>query len=300
MVEVANHTHLGPSQGQPERTVGRSQSERIRPRSGRSKSMNDAGLEPVMHQCSENGVVAVYVNPGLEIATKVVHLESVKAEYHDRLANEALILKRLRHDNIVSYKSHTQHHNGPLRLIMEYVSGCDLVDYVTVHGAVPVPTLVHIMSQLLSALKYAHTHLIAHGDIKPENVMITNWNHVKLIDFGYAVICDPSMTSFDNVMPLMGMGTPVYSAPEIRMGKLCRYNPLSADVYSVTVTACVLLSGNFDTTENGHYNPNDALDFAPMWLHSLMIEGLSHIPACRPSMSGMLSKFVCHNGKRTM
>lgn len=265
----------------------------------RSHSMNDVSRQPVMHQCSENGVVSVYVNPGLEIATKVVHLEVVRPEYGDRLANEATVLRRLRHDNIVAYHSHALKQDGPLRLIMEYIPGCDLFDFVMQQGAPTLATLGHIMTQLLSALKYLHAQHVAHGDIKLENVMITEWNHVKLIDFGYAVQCDAKMSNFEHTMVAMGMGTPVYSAPEIHMGRMCCYNPLSADVYSVTVTTCVLMCGTLDVGDNGCYNPNDALDFAPTWLSTLIRKGVCSAPSKRPSMSTLLSEFVRHNGKRS-
>jgi serine/threonine protein kinase len=264
------------------------------------QSMNGVDMQFTMHQCSENGVVSVYLNPGMATATKVIHLEEVKPEYGERLSQEATVLRRLHHVNIVAYHSHTLSSRGVLRLVMEYVPGHDLFDFLLQHGPPNIATLCHIVRQILGALKYLHAQHIAHGDMKLENVMLTDWSHVKLIDFGYAVMCDADMADFGNVMPLMGMGTLGYSAPEIHMGEVCFYNPLSADVYSVTVSMGVLLCGQFDETSLGYYNPNDALDFAPGWLSTLMLRGLTHMPSERPSMAAMLSEFTHQSGKHSI
>lgn len=265
----------------------------------RTRSLNDVYSQPFLHKCSENGIISVHINPGLSIVTKIVHLECAKPEYGERLSHEADILRRLHHNNIVQYYRHTLCKKGALHLVMEYVPGVDLIDYATLHHAPTIATLCHIMSQLLSALKYLHAQNIAHCDIKPDNILVTQWDHVKLIDFGCAVVCEPGMSDFTKKMSAVGMGTTGYSAPEVRMGHVCLYNPMAADVYSLMVTIGVVLCGQFDENEQGQYNPNDALDFAPRWLATLMIKGLNSVAAWRPSMSALLSEFVHQTGKRT-
>lgn len=264
------------------------------------QSMTGVHNQPTMHQCSENGVVSVYVNPGQGTVTKVIHLEEVRPEYGERLSQEAVVLRGLRHVNIVAYLSHTVSPSGVLRLVMEYVPGHDLFDFLLLHGPPNVPTLCNIVSQLLGGLKYLHARHIAHGDIKLENVMITDWTQVKLIDFGYAVQCEPDMDDFSNVMALVGMGTLGYTAPEVRMGDVCHYNPLAADVYSVSVAMGVLLCGQFDETSAGLFNPENALNTAPSWLSGLLRRGLTMTPWQRPSMAQLLAGFTRQSGKHSI
>jgi eukaryotic-like serine/threonine-protein kinase len=167
------------------------------------------------------GVVYEARDPNLnrKVAIKTVRVSSLTkeeaAEYELRFRTEAHSAARLQHPNIVSVYDSDRDGDTPF-LVMEYVKGDDLKHYLDTGQRYTLEQSVRMMSDLLSALDYAHQRKIIHRDIKPANLLIEADGRVKLTDFGVARIQD----SGEATRTQGGVvGTLKYMSPEQVEGK---------------------------------------------------------------------------------
>ncbi|OAX40928.1 kinase-like protein [Rhizopogon vinicolor AM-OR11-026] len=125
-------------------------------------------------------------------------------------AREISILEKLHHPNVCQMKE-AFFENNSINLVLEYVDGGDLLDYIVRERGLDEPLAKHIMAQVCDALAYIHSKGIAHRDLKPENVLLTSEHPptVKVADFGLAKVVD-SVTFLRTMC-----GTPAYLAPEV-------------------------------------------------------------------------------------
>ncbi len=190
----------------------------------------------------EGGMGAVYMAEHLQVnrkvAIKVLHPKFLKnEEIKQRFKNEAATLSHLHHPNIVGLFDYLEDESG-LYLIMEYVDGVQLDDYIiNTTGPMPEEKAIPLIKQILSAFAYAHEKGVVHRDIKPANILITKTNEVKILDFGIAKILGES-----NNMTKTGtqMGTVFYMSPEQVQGKKA---DVRSDIYSLGVTFYQMLTG---------------------------------------------------------
>lgn len=118
-------------------------------------------------------------------------LKGLKPEYASLTAYQNLLYKeyeltsQLNHQNIVSTISYEDNEKIGKCIVMEYVDGQTLSDFL---AANPSRNLrLHIVHEILEALQYIHTKQIIHRDLKPSNILVSsNGNHIKIIDFGLA------------------------------------------------------------------------------------------------------------------
>merc|ERR1712168_718331 len=131
-------------------------------------------------------------------------------------------------------------------LVMEYVSGGELFDYIVAREKLTEKQSQNFFRQILSAVAYMHSKDLAHRDLKPENMLLDSNNSIKIIDFGLA--SDPHQSL---VQPLATCcGSPAYAAPELISGKA--YYGTKADIWSLGVVLYGLLNGflPFDVEED--------------------------------------------------
>lgn len=103
----------------------------------------------------------------------------------DLLKREYELTLGLSHSNIVHVYTYEASTPVGAAIIMEYVDGCSLAEYLA--ESPDKASLRRIFRQLLSATEYLHKAGVLHNDLKPENILITRTNHdVRLIDFGFA------------------------------------------------------------------------------------------------------------------
>ena len=128
-----------------------------------------------------------------------------------KVENEMKIMASLRHPNIVQYESYYDYSHW-IYIIMEYISGGELSSHVAQYGPVPEPVGQDITRQILHALDYLHKRKITHRDIKPDNILIANYQPltVKLSDFGLSK-CVTNQETFLKTF----CGTLLYCAPEV-------------------------------------------------------------------------------------
>jgi len=105
-------------------------------------------------------------------------------ELADRFTREIKVLASLNHPNIAGLRT-ALHLNNQLLMVMEFVEGTTLDDMVK-QGPIPIPDAINYITQVLSALGFAHKRGIIHRDIKPANMMLTTDGVIKLMDFGIA------------------------------------------------------------------------------------------------------------------
>jgi MAP/microtubule affinity-regulating kinase len=151
---------------------------------------------------------------------------------------EIAILSQLEHPNIIKLntwiETPTQYN-----LVMEYVSDRSLYSYLKSKPTrrLPESEARHIFRQIVSAIEYCHIKNVVHRDVKLENILLDDNNRVKLIDFGFSIVC----TSRDRLNVFCG--TPSYMAPEI-VNKI-EYVGAPVDVWSLGIVLFALLCGKF-------------------------------------------------------
>ena len=154
----------------------------------------------------------------------------------ERFKREAITIAHLNHPNIVSVHSVRQA-EGLHFFVMRYIRGRSLEQVIQQAGRLPIPIVRSILSQVGSALTYAHRSGVVHRDIKPANILIDEDGNAVVTDFGIAKVADqPSETN-----PGALVGTPAYMSPEQCSGDEVSG---SSDQYSLGAVAYEMITGS--------------------------------------------------------
>ena len=186
------------------------------------------------------GVVYKAFDPGIErvVAIKTVRKDRVDQDLIEqsmaRFKNEAKAAGRLLHPNIVSVYEYGEDDANAF-IVMEYVEGTGLREYLARKASFDLPHVASIMTQLLRALDFAHERGVIHRDIKPANLILTADGTLKVADFGIARIDTSNLTTLGMVM-----GTPSYMSPEQCQGQAVDRR---SDLFSAAVVLYELLAG---------------------------------------------------------
>jgi eukaryotic-like serine/threonine-protein kinase len=171
-----------------------------------------------------------------QVAIKLVSFEKCTAELLERFRRERNILASLDHPNIARLIDGGATEEGMPYFVMEFVDGrsihrwCDEVD-------LNIEQRLRLFLKVCSAVQYAHQRLVAHRDLKPGNILVTDDGTVKLLDFGIAkLIDDKRSTEVPETLPVM---TPDYASPEQVKGEAIT---TLSDVYSLGVVLYELLT----------------------------------------------------------
>jgi WD40 repeat protein len=163
---------------------------------------------------------------GRDVAVKVLGIEAAASHATvRRFEQEARALSALNHPAIVTIHDIGEC-DGQFYIVMEIVEGTTLRDLLR-RGRPPLKKALQIAAQLADALAKAHEAGIVHCDLKPENVMLTGEGHVKIVDFGLALLAGtetigshaPERTATDRSTQRMLLGTVGYMSPEQASGE---------------------------------------------------------------------------------
>jgi len=203
----------------------------------RKTSLGYFGKYKVLNKIGAGTFATVYKAEHQELgrfaAIKVLHprLDSIARQ---RFYREAKAIAVMNHPNIVTIYDVGEEFSNPY-IAMEYVEGQTLADRFP--SITSIRQKVQIAIQIADGLQHAHDQGIIHRDIKPDNILLTRNDHVKLADFGLArsVLETVALTQ-----PSTVMGTPMYMSPE-QIQSL----PLtpSTDIYSLGVVLYEMLVG---------------------------------------------------------
>ena len=194
----------------------------------------------IIKTIGEGGMANVYLAKDTildrNVAVKVLRGDLADDEkFVRRFQREALSASKLNHPNIVEMYD-VGEDDGRYYIVMEYVNGKTLKSLVKKRGALTLPEVIDIMSQLLSAIMCAHDSYIIHRDIKPQNVMILEDGRVKIMDFGIAMALNSNELTQTNSV----MGSVHYLPPEQANG---RGSTIKSDIYSLGILMYELLTG---------------------------------------------------------
>jgi serine/threonine-protein kinase len=165
--------------------------------------------------------------------------EATAKHYSMRFQREVRAVARLNHPNIVQVYDFGA--EGDLAyIVMEYIQGRELKDSFDKKELFDLGTTFGLMTELLSALDFAHEAGIIHRDVKPANVMVDAGGHAKLTDFGVARVEDPDAATGESTRAGAVIGTPSYMSPEQIQGQ-----PIDrrTDIFSAGVVFYQLLTG---------------------------------------------------------
>ena len=185
---------------------------------------------------------ATDLNSGKLVALKVPHPEmEADPVLLERFNREQEIGQELDHPGVV--KTYNSEHRSRLYMVIEWVDGRLLRSIMNEEGVgsarrLPIERAVKIMLRLCDALDYMHKHGVVHRDMKPENVMVIDDDHIKLLDFGIAMKEDARRLTFAGPSPMLG--TPDYIAPEQVKGQR---GDQRSDIYALGAMFYEMLTG---------------------------------------------------------
>ncbi|MGC9348591.1 MAG: protein kinase domain-containing protein [Anaerolineae bacterium] len=160
-------------------------------------------------------------------------------DLRSQFQQEAVVLARLSHPHLVGVTDFFQEGRN-VYLVMKFVEGDSLADYIRQHGAVSEEQAVLWMGQLLDALGYCHSQGVIHRDIKPQNIIIRPDGSAVLVDFGLVKLWDPHDPRTRTAV--RGMGTPQYAPPE-QYDLASGHTEPRSDLYSLGATMYHALTG---------------------------------------------------------
>ncbi len=219
------------------------------------------------------GVVYDAIDDALQRRVAIKQLqrdENTTSDDLDRFLREARLVAQLKHPNLAEIYSVIN--EGDLFLVFEYVDGQPLDKILRLNGRRRPDQTRRILSDIASALDYAHERKIIHRDLKPSNIMITEDGSAKIMDFGIA----HQSQSASGLTKTSASGTPPYMAPEQALGSVSK----AADLYALAVMAYELLTGT---------RPFEGPDFLEQKLRKRFIPPSQRDPNLRRDLDAFFS-----------
>jgi eukaryotic-like serine/threonine-protein kinase len=158
-----------------------------------------------------------------------------------RFAREAQAAAAVRHEHVITIHAVSEVHGVPF-LVMEYIAGGSLQDYLDGHPPPPWPAIARLGAEVAEGLSVAHAHGLVHRDIKPSNILLEpgaadELGSARIGDFGLARVADEARLTQTGIVP----GTPMYMSPE---QALCESLDGRADLFSLGSVLYALCTGS--------------------------------------------------------
>ncbi|XP_039004764.1 serine/threonine-protein kinase GRIK1-like isoform X1 [Hibiscus syriacus] len=197
---------------------------------------------------------------------------------------EVLIMKFLEHPNIVNLiEVIDDPAMDQFYMVLEYVEGKWACEDSGPRGGIGEETARKYVRDIVSGLMYLHAHNIVHGDIKPDNLLITGTGTVKIGDFSVSQVFED-----DNDELRRSPGTPVFTAPECCLG--LTYNGKAADTWALGVTLYCMVLGRYPFLGETLQDTYDKIVNNPLILPNDM----------NPELRNLLEGLLCKDPKQRM
>ncbi|KAI5964340.1 HSL1 [Candida pseudojiufengensis] len=151
------------------------------------------------------------------------------------IEREIIIMKLMSHPNIMGLYDVWENKND-LYLILEYIEGGELFDYLIKKGKLQEFEAINYFKQIINGINYLHQFNICHRDLKPENLLLDFNKNIKIADFGMAAL------EVNEKLLETSCGSPHYASPEIVAGK--NYHGAPSDIWSCGIILFALLTGH--------------------------------------------------------
>ncbi|MER7003211.1 protein kinase [Dactylosporangium sp. NPDC000555] len=221
-----------------------------------------------------------------------VRLLAAKLDADGRLRAAAQAAALLNHPNVRAVHDYGVAGDEAF-IVMELIDGVPLADRLS-RGPLPWRGAVEVCAHVAAALSAAHARGLAHGDVTPETIMLTDVG-VKVVDFGIASI----------VRARAGGGRSAYAAPERRTGPADRAREQAADVYALGVVLFAALTGHPPATgragllrDDPEPAPLPLIPGMPLEVATLYQRCLAAEPAMRPSSAALAHRLAALAGVR--
>ena len=212
-----------------------------------------------------------------------------RPEVVSRLYSQAQTLTLLNHPHIARLIGFIRLKEN-LYLVMEFVEGESLRAMLKERGRLDPHLALAIFHQIMAAVKFAHELGVIHGDLKPSNIMVSSFAHIKLLDFAIAPILGDL-----NISPRAS--SVAYMAPERIRGEP---GDMRSDIYSLgvilyeSIVGRTPAAGNAEetahpaTSESSIRAPSLLVAHCPKWLDAFLLRALAASPDVRfPSVAAM-------------
>lgn len=261
------------------------------------------GNYQIEERLGRGGMATVYrarqLNMQRDVAIKIMSAELADdPQFVARFEREAQVIAALEHPRILPV--HDFGHEGDLfYLVMRLVEGETLYERM-LNGPLSPQAAARLIDQIAEALDYAHERGVIHRDLKPNNILLDEYDNVYMMDFGLAKLLAVSSPLTETGMVL---GTPAYMAPEQWRG-----DPVDArtDVYALGVILYEMVCGQppFESADTPftlmykHLNdtpvpPRAILPSLPEGVDAVILRALAKDPAARyPSASALARAFA--------
>jgi eukaryotic-like serine/threonine-protein kinase len=198
------------------------------------------GPYQIVSVIGQGGMGTVYeaIQPRLNrrVAIKVLpEYLAQDGDFVQRFQREATTAASLQHPNILTIYDVGQEGNLHY-IVMQLLEGCTLAQVIEREKVLPFSRAARIISQVASALDYAHQHDLVHRDVKPSNIFVSPSDHATLMDFGIVKALSGTRLTRTGVT----IGTPEYMSPEQVEGQPLDHR---SDLYSLGVVLYQMVAG---------------------------------------------------------
>lgn len=238
----------------------------------------------ILEEIGKGGMAIVY-KARCKVLNRYVALKVLRpefrgdAEFVERFKIEAQSAGGLSHPNIVSVYDVMQS-DGLNYIVMEYVEGITLKQYIATKGVLPWKEAVDYAAQICAGLEHAHKKGIVHRDIKPQNIIITREGTAKITDFGIAKATNAATIE----MGATNMGSVHYFSPEQARGS---YVDLKTDIYSLGVMLYEMVTGKVP------FDGDNLVTIAMQHLETVPVAPTKLNPEIPESLENIIGKAMC-------
>jgi len=215
------------------------------------------------------------------VAIKILRKDfSSNAEFRQRFHQEAKAAANLAHPNIVTIHDFGLDAENRLFIVMEYVPGTDLKNLMRSRGSFTLDGAISLIVQACAGVGYAHRAGLVHCDIKPQNMLITPDQRLKVVDFG---IARALASIHPDEKTEVVWGSPQYFSPEQAAGKAP--SPAS-DVYSLGVMLYEMITGQLP------FNSSSSIELARMHRQEMPASPSTVNPNIPPALEQIMLKVL--------